>query len=83
MTPPVSVDEQGRPLPMDPCPRPGCGREVPVRFKGFRVEHLRHVGWQAYRVASYVNWCGHAQEVIPLPQPDGLVELVPVLGEAT
>jgi hypothetical protein len=76
MTPPVSVDEQGRPLPMDPCPRPGCGREVPVRFRGFRVEHLKHVGWGAYRVETSVNWCGHRQEVIPFPRPDGLVALV-------
>jgi hypothetical protein len=29
-----------------------------VRFRGFRVEHLRHVGWEAYRAESYVNWCG-------------------------
>ncbi len=53
-----------------------------VRFRGFRVEHLKHVGWQAYRVESYVNWCGHGQEVIPFPRADGLVDLVPVLGEA-
>ena len=26
--------------------------------------------------------CGHAQEIIPLPLPDGRVTLVPVLGEA-
>jgi hypothetical protein len=55
--------------------------EEPLRF--VRVEHLRHVGWHAYRVESYVNWCGHGQEVIPFPRPDSLVELVPVLGEAT
>ena len=53
-----------------------------MRFKGFRVEHLKHVGWQAYRVATYVNWCGHGQEVIPIPRADGLVAFVPVLGEA-
>jgi hypothetical protein len=40
------------------------------------------VGWEAYRVESYVNWCGHAQEVIPWPREDGLVAFVPVLGEA-
>jgi hypothetical protein len=43
MVPPWWPDEEGRPLPTDPCAR--CGREVPVRFKGFHVEHLRHVGW--------------------------------------
>ena len=31
---------------------------------------------------SYVNWCGHAQEVIPVPREDGLVAFVPVLGDA-
>ena len=55
---------------------------MPVRFKGFRVEHLAHVGCQAYRVERYVNWCGHGQEVIPVPRADGLVAVVPVLGEA-
>jgi len=27
--------------------------------------------------------CGHGQEVIPVPRSDGLVAIVPVLGEAT
>jgi hypothetical protein len=27
--------------------------------------------------------CGHGQEVIPFPLPDGSVRFVPVLGEAT
>ena len=39
-----------------------------MRFRSFRVEHLQHVGWQAYRVETYVNWCGHGQEVIPFPR---------------
>ena len=73
-------DEQGRPLPTYPCPR--CGRETPVRFKGFRVEHLKHVGWQLYRPETYVSWCGHGQEVIPVPLADRRVTFVPVLGEA-
>jgi hypothetical protein len=30
----------------------------------------------------YLNWCGHGQEVIPLPLADGRVTFVPVLGEA-
>ena len=55
---------------------------MPIRFKGFRVEHLKHVGWQLFRAQTYVNWCGHGQEVIPFPRPDGLVAFVPVLGEA-
>lgn len=80
MVPPRWPDEQGRPVPTYPCAR--CGREVAVRFRGFRVENLKHVGWQAYRVEIYVNWCGHGQEVIPFPLPDGRVTFVPVLGEA-
>ena len=28
---------------------------------------------RAYRVETYVNWCGHGQEVIPVPREDGLV----------
>jgi hypothetical protein len=80
MVPPRWPDEEGRPLPTYPCPR--CGREVAHRFRGFRVEHLRHVGWQLFTPTTYVNWCGHGQEVIPFPLPDGRVTFVPVLGEA-
>jgi hypothetical protein len=43
--------------PTHPCPR--CARVVgPMHLQ---VENLRHLGWGAYRVESYVNWCGHAQ----------------------
>jgi len=55
---------------------------VASRFRGFRVENLRQVGWQLFIPATYVNWCGHGQEVIPIARPDGLVALGPVLGEA-
>jgi len=34
-------------------------------------EHLRHVDGQAYRVESYVNWCGHAQESAIVDRPGG------------
>ena len=54
---------------------------LPLR-RGGRPRHLEHVGWEAYRVESYVNWCGHAQEAIPVPREDGLVAFVPVLGDA-
>ena len=82
MVPPRWPDEQGRPIPTYPCPR--CGLEVTSRFRGFRVENLRHVGWwKLFRAKTYVNWCGHAQEIIPLPLPDGRVTFVPVLGEAS
>ncbi len=42
-----------------------------IGVKGFRVEHLRHVGWQAY-VATYVNWRAQPGG-IPWPREDGLV----------
>jgi len=58
-----------------------AGLEVASRFRGFRVENLRHVGWQLFRAETCVNWCGHGQQVIPLPLPDGRVTFVPVLGE--
>lgn len=32
--------------------------------------------------SSYVNWCGHEQEIIPVPMRDGRVGFIPVLGEA-
>jgi len=63
-------------------PLPACGLEVASRFRGFRAENLRHVGWQLFRAETYVNWCGHAQEIIPFPLPDGRVTFVPALGEA-
>jgi len=71
---------QGIGPPTYPCPR--CGLEVASRFRGFRVENLKHVGWQLFRAETYVNWCGHGQEVIPVPLADGRVTFVPVLGEA-
>jgi len=52
MAAPSALDEQGRRMSTYPCSRPGCGREVPVRFTGFRVEYLRHVGWELFRVES-------------------------------
>lgn len=47
-----------------------------------RVENLRQVGWRVFAVESYVNWCGHGQEIIPVPLADGSVQLIPVVGEA-
>ncbi len=52
------------------CPR--CGRIVgPIHM---RTEHVKHLGWAPCQVVSYVNWCGHAQEIIPLPLPNGRVD---------
>jgi hypothetical protein len=41
-------------MPTYPCVR--CGREVAVRFKGFRVEPLKHVGWRLFNAETYMNW---------------------------
>ena len=62
-------------------PDPDLPLELASRFRGFRVENLRHVGWQLFRAETYVNWCGHAQEIIPFPLPDGRATFVPVLRE--
>jgi len=50
--PPIWINEDGQ-----PCPRPGCGRKVPIRR--YRYETLRQIGWPLFRVARYVEWCGH------------------------
>jgi hypothetical protein len=36
-----------------------------------------------YEVLSFVEWCGHGVEVILVPEADGWLSEVPVLGEAT
>jgi hypothetical protein len=33
--------------------------------------------------AAFVNWCGHAQEFVPIPRGDGTCQLVPIIGEAS
>ena len=38
---------------------------------------------EPFDVFGYVEWCGHAQEVIPLPRDDGWWGEIPVLGEAS
>ena len=78
LIPPIWLDEAGRPRPVRPCVR--CGREAPVYR--FRLEHLCLIGWRLFVAVEYVNWCGHAQECVALPEADGWSWLVPVLGEA-
>ena len=41
-------------LPGPTYPGPRCGVDVASRFRGFRVENLRHVGWQLFMPATYV-----------------------------
>ncbi len=40
------------------------------------------IGWRLFAPAEYVNWSGHGQEFIPLPDEDGWCRLGPVIGEA-
>ena len=37
--------------------------------------------WQPYEVVTIVNWCGHQQGVLLVPQGGGFGQ-IPVLGEA-
>ena len=78
--PPIWVNEDGQRAETRPCPRQGYGREYPIRR--YRYETLRHIGWPLFRVARFVNWCGHAKELIPVPDDAEWVRLVPVIGTA-
>jgi len=77
---PIWFNEDGQPAPPRPCPRPGCGREYPVRR--YRYETLRQIGWPLFRVASFTSWCGPGQEVIPVPADAEWARLVSVIGTA-
>jgi len=40
--------------------------------------------WAApYEEMSYVTWCAHKVDFIPVPRSDGGCLLIPILGEAT
>ena len=80
MAGPFWVDELGQRVPTRRCSQPGCDREFPLHRD--RPDTLRLIGWPLYRVASFINWCGHRQEVIPIPDEDEWVCCVPVIGEA-
>jgi hypothetical protein len=77
MVPPVWTDDHGQPLPTRPCPR--CGAAVPIRR--YRPEQLKTMGWELFAEVSYVNWCGHLQDLVTMPYGDGEWWLMPVLGE--
>jgi hypothetical protein len=48
------------------------------------VSTLRTQGWQPYGLglATWVEWCGHQQEVVLVPDEDGWYSEIPVLGVA-
>ena len=52
---------------------------VPVRR--YR-KTLRQIGCPLFRVARYVEWCGHGQELIPMPDEGNWVRIVPIIGIA-
>jgi hypothetical protein len=78
MSPPLWVDEQGRPRPTRPCPR--CQREIPVNR--WPVKTLATTKRWPYQVMTFVEWCGHQQEVVLVPDGAECYAEIPVLGEA-
>jgi hypothetical protein len=80
LTPPIWLDEHGKEVPTRKCCQSSCTREYPLRR--YRYATLKQIGWPLYRVASFTNWCGHGQEVIPVPIDREWVQLVPIIGEA-
>lgn len=67
------------PRPTYACPR--CGAAVPL----MRLSHvdLCRAGYTLFgRDQYFVNWCGHGQEFITVPDTAGMWWLVPILGEA-
>jgi len=74
----IWLDECGKPRPTRACKH--CGAEAPL-YELMRPEHLRMGGWKKLVPASYVNWCGHQQDVVPVPTPDRCW-LIPYEGKA-
>jgi len=78
MTAPRWVDAHGHPYKARSCLR--CGRPTPV-FR-MTLENVRRNGWIPVLPTIVVHWCGHGQEILPIPAKDGKCDLVPVIGEA-
>lgn len=63
MSPPRWVDEHGQPCPTRPCPT--CKGVIPIkRWRFLRTGAIRH---RPYEALSVVEWCGHLQELILVP----------------
>ena len=67
MTPPLWLDESGHPRPTRPCPK--CQREIPINR------------WP-YQVMTFVEWCGHQQKVVLVPDGTEWYAEIPVVGIA-
>ena len=65
-------------VPTRPCQR--CGAVVPIRR--YEASTLRMLKQRPYEVVTFVNWCGHGQEYILVPEADGWFGQIPVLGAA-
>jgi hypothetical protein len=79
MTPPRWVDERGRLCPTRPCPR--FGRVIPVNR--WPVKTVPSQKRSPYQVITFVEWCGHQQEVVLLPEGNEWYSEIPVLGVAS
>lgn len=75
---PVWLDASGSRYPICPCST--CGHETPLRR--FRFDHLRMIGWKPLGTVQIVEWCGHGQEFVPVPDTDGHWRLIVVEGDA-
>ena len=72
-------NDDGQLCPTRPCPK--CGRVIPVkRWPVLRTGAICH---RPYEVLSVVEWCGHRQELILVPDGADWFTEIPVLGEAT
>lgn len=79
MSHPAWVDWDGQLCPTRPCPK--CGRVIPIkRWPVLRTGAIRHRPWE---VLSVVEWCGHLQELILVPDGAEWFSEIPVLGVAT
>jgi hypothetical protein len=79
MSPLRWVDEHGRLVPTRLCPR--CQRVIPVnRWPGRTLPTTKR--WP-YQVITFVEWCGHQQEVVVVPEEGGWYSEIPVLGVAS
>jgi hypothetical protein len=77
VAPRIWLDEHGQRRPTRLCWK--CDREWPVLR--LRYEDLLVDGWKPMKTMSIVNWCGHGQEFVPVPEAHGYWLFVPIMGE--
>src|SRR5215467_2234985 len=57
----IDLDQRGPPTRADRTMSP---------IRRYSYETLRQIGWPLFRVARYVEWCGHGQELFPVPDEE-------------